>query len=209
MDRKVRHGPRSATPPTKPYEIRQAFQGQSADGRGPFGRRRCWHPAEYPKHGICWWFSWYNCEAILTYNKIMGVAGMPHWLPDLQIASATSPSGYRIIPRCKGPQILVQKMMAEDPRVRPAHLSLWSVVRLFRNGADLGSLARIRDDYTFWQDRLDEWARLNGQPRRARRCLVRSGLRWYNGAFHRVLPDGSLMKLDDQYQHNPTQSAAF
>ncbi|MCJ1461437.1 hypothetical protein MMC07_000034 [Pseudocyphellaria aurata] len=80
---------------------------------------------------------------------------------------------------------------------------VWSDIRLFRDGADLGTLAKIRDDYAAWADHLDGWAASAGQPRRARRAPTGSGLRWANGAFNRVLADGSLEKLDDQIHVDP------
>lgn len=112
---------------------------------------------------------WYFCEPILTCEKVLQVCKASNWWPDLQIRTNKEPSGYRVLTRCKGTQELMKALIEEDHRLRSGQNGAWKLVTLFRNGTNLGTLAKIREEYSFWIDQVDEWAARNKQRRRARR----------------------------------------
>lgn len=142
--------------------------------------------------------------SVLTSNQVISVSKLSNWWPDLQLKSAKDPSGYRVLARCKGTQDLAKALVEEDDRLRSSgHNGAWKLVSLFRNGENLGTLDKIRDEYQFWIDQVDEWAARNHQRRRARRAPRGSGLLWRNSRFYQAMPDGTYVPLDDAYQLNP------
>ncbi|MCJ1461435.1 hypothetical protein MMC07_000032 [Pseudocyphellaria aurata] len=66
---------------------------------------------------------------------IIGVSRQHHWMTGAQIPSTTEPSGHRVIYRCKGPQALVQEMLAENLAAQHSH-RVWSDVRPFRHPSE-------------------------------------------------------------------------
>lgn len=141
--------------------------------------------------------------SVLTSKQVIAVSKLSNWWPDLQMKSVKDPSGYRVLARCKGTQDLAKALVEEDDRLQSGFSGAWKLVSLFRNGENLGTLAKIRDEYGFWIDQVDEWAASNNQRRRARRCPRGSGLLWHNSKFYQAMPDGSYEPLDDAYQLNP------
>lgn len=86
----------------------------------------------------------------------------------------------------------MKALIEEDHRLRSGQNGAWKLVSLFRNGTNLGTLAKIREEYSFWMVQVDEWAARNKQRRRARRTGRDSGL---------TCRDSEL--VSDVYQRDP------
>lgn len=112
-------------------------------------------------------------------------------------------SGFPVLMRCKGTQDLVKDLVKEDNRLPASKNGAWKLISLYRDGTNLGDLAKIRDEYRLWIAQVDEWAASDNQRRRARRAGRDYGLIWRDSAFHRILDDGSTAPLDNQYQPIP------
>lgn len=101
----------------------------------------------------------------------------------------------------------MKALLEEDGRLHSGKNGAWKLVSLFRMGTNLGTLAEIRDEFSFWVDQVDKWAAKNGQRRRARRDVRGSNLIWRDPKFQQVLPDGSTrpadhLQLDPISQHH-------
>lgn len=143
-------------------------------------------------------------SSILTIEKVTVVSRGTDWCPDIRIK--TESSGYKIVNRVKGTQELILALEAEDNRLRFGKSGAWKNLTVFRNGINLGTLAKIREDYHFWMNEMDAWAIRTGSRRRNRRAPRGSNLKWQDGDFYEVLADGSLKRLDDASQLNPVSA---
>ncbi|MCJ1426415.1 hypothetical protein MMC29_004318 [Sticta canariensis] len=140
---------------------------------------------------------------LLNTALVVNISKASNWWPDLQIKSTTDASGFRILTRCKGTQDLIKDLVKEDNRLLASKTGAWKTISVYRDGTNLGDLAKVRDEYQFWIAKVDQWAASNNQRRRARRAGREPGMIWRDSAFHRILDDGSTAPLDNQYELNP------
>ena len=143
-------------------------------------------------------------SSILMIEKVTDVSRGTDWCPDIRIK--TESSGYKTVSRVKGTQELVLALEAEDNRLRFGKSKAWKNLCVIRNGINLGTLAKVREDYHFWMNEVDAWAVRTGPRRRNRRAPRGSNLKWQDGDFYEVLADGSLKRLDDASQLHPVSA---
>lgn len=136
-------------------------------------------------------------------EQVLNVSRETNWWPDLQIRAINGQEGgYEVLKRCKGTQQLVKALIEEDIRMRSTKCGTWKSVTVFRNGVDLGSMEKVRDEYQVWVGEVDKWASRNNQRRCTRRSRGSPGLIWQGKKLYRVLSDGSTELVDD-LEHQP------